>query len=183
MTHPVKRICVVGAESTGKTTLARRLATHYHTICVGEYGRDYTEQNVGPEKLFGYQWKTPEFVHIAEEQLRREDEAAKRANRLLICDTDALATAIWHERYLGTRSPEVEAIAAARNYDLYLVTDCDVPFVQDGLRDGEHLRKWMTSRFISELTAHHRHWTLLSGSWDDRYDKARAEIDKLLASV
>jgi len=65
-----------------------------------------------------------------------EDAAA----RLLICDTDALATSIWHERYFGTTSREVARLAAARSYALYILTGDDIPFVQDGIRDGQHIR-------------------------------------------
>ena len=70
-----------------------------------------------------------------------EDALARQANRILISDTDALATGIWHERYLSKKSAEVEAIAASHRHDLYLLTDCDLPFVQDGLRDGESIRE------------------------------------------
>ena len=59
------------------------------------------------------------------------------ANRVLICDTDAFATAIWHERYLGVPSAAVLAVAAGRTYDLYVLTDVDTPFVPDDIRDGE----------------------------------------------
>src|SRR5881227_1635745 len=73
--------------------------------------------------------QTMEFVHIAREQCRREDEAARQANRLLFCDTDAFATTLWHERYVGRPSPAVAAIAAGCHPDLYMLTDVDIPFV------------------------------------------------------
>jgi NadR type nicotinamide-nucleotide adenylyltransferase len=127
-----KRVCLAGAESTGKTTLARALAEHYRTGWVPEYGREYSER-----KLKGggcYEWRSEEFAHIAAVQCEREDLAARQANRVLICDTDAFATSVWHLRYLGTRSSEVEAVAAAhRRPDLYLVPDVDTPFLQDGV--------------------------------------------------
>ena len=83
-----------------------------------------------------------------------EDAAARQADRVLICDTPAFATSLWHERYLGRLSPEVEAIAASYRYELYLLTDVDIPFVQDGTRDGEHIRHGMHRRFVEWLTAH-----------------------------
>jgi HTH-type transcriptional regulator, transcriptional repressor of NAD biosynthesis genes len=176
----VKRVAIVGAESTGKTTLAQNLAQHFHTVWVPEYGREYTEVTVDPEAVFGYQWKTEEFVHIARRQLELEDQLAEQANRVLICDTDALATAIWHERYMGSKSSEVEDIAANRSYDLYLLTDVDIPFVQDGIRDGEHLREWMTERFRQELDARHLPWILLQGGYDQRFRTAVTAIEKLI---
>jgi NadR type nicotinamide-nucleotide adenylyltransferase len=173
----VKRVCVVGAESTGTTTMAQALAEHYQTVWVPEYGRDYWVEKMerGEEK-----WQTAEFVHIALEQSRREDEAAREANRLLICDTDAFATSIWHRRYIGCASPEVEAIGASRHYDLYLLTDVDIPFVQDGTRDGEHLRQWMHDVFEAELKAQKKRYTLLSGSHQTRLQKAIELINPLL---
>jgi HTH-type transcriptional repressor of NAD biosynthesis genes len=98
----------------------------------------------------------------------------------LICDTDILATGLWHERYLGTRSPEVEAIASSHRHDLYLLTDCDIPFVQDGLRDGETVREWMTARFEETLAERRLPWTKVSGDRARRLRQAVEEIDKLL---
>ena len=110
----IKRVAIVGAESTGKTTLAQELAAHFHTVWVPEYGREYTEVNVGREAFFHYQWHDEEFLQIAQKQVELEDKLAEKANRVLICDTDALATCIWQERYLGSCSPEVANIAAHR---------------------------------------------------------------------
>lgn len=175
----VKRICIVGAESTGKTTLAQRLAEHYRTNWVPEYGRDYCIEKW--KNGYTDTWTTDEFVVIATEQARREDEAARTANRMLICDTDPFATSIWHVRYINKPSPEIEVIASRRKYDLYLLTGDEIPFEQDGHRDGEHIRHWMHTRFVEELTASGRPWKLLSGSLDDRIARAITLIDTLSA--
>jgi HTH-type transcriptional repressor of NAD biosynthesis genes len=171
-----RRVCVVGAESSGTTTLARALAEHYRTVWVPEYGREYSEAKLARGEYD--HWTSAEFTHIAAEQCRREDLAARQANHLLICDTDAFVTSIWHRRYLCMRSPAVEAIAAARHYDLYLLTDVDIPFVQDGTRDGEHIRSWMHDLFAAELTAQDRPYALLSGPHEARLDRAIALLDE-----
>jgi len=106
--HYARRVCVLGAESTGTTTLARALARRYRTKWVPEYGREYW---IGKHAAGESAWSTGEFIHIAQEQARREDQMAREANRLLVLDTDAFATGIWHERYLGVWSPEVEQVA------------------------------------------------------------------------
>jgi len=168
-----RRVCVVGAESSGTTTLARSLSEHYGTVWVPEYGREYTEVNKG----FGAVWRSDEFELIAGEQCRREDLAAREANRIVFCDTDALATAIWRERYIGSPSAAVWAVAMDRRYDLYLLTDCDIPFVQDGLRDGEHRRSWMQRRFIEELTRLDRPFEVLSGTPEERLKEALSLVD------
>jgi HTH-type transcriptional repressor of NAD biosynthesis genes len=180
--HFARRISVVGAESTGTTTLAHDLAEHYHTVWVPEYGREYCEkmQAAGVD-LWTYQWRSAEFTEIAHKQQEMEDHLARKANRILICDTDVLATGIWHERYTGNRSPEVEALAASHRHDLYLLTDCDLPFVQDGLRDGETIRQWMTKRFEEVLTERGLPWVKISGQGSQRLSAAIREVDKVLA--
>ena len=179
MSQPILRVCLVGAESTGTTSLAQKLAAHYGTLWVPEYGRDYTEAR----KVAGarYEWKSPEFVHIAIKQQEHEDMVAKQARRVMFCDTDALATAIWHERYMGSWSHEVEGIAEHRQYALYILTEPDIPFVQDRIRDSELLRGWMTDRFRVELTRRNRPWILVKGTMEDRLALAIKAVDRLLA--
>lgn len=172
------RICLTGVESTGKTTLAQKLAEHYQTVWAAEYGREYSERKLAEGNN---NWHSEEFTHIARTQCEREDELARQADKVLICDTDAFATSIWHRRYLHERSAEVEAIVAShRRPDLYLLTDVRTPFVQDGTRDGEAIREWMHAIMLEELTAQQRPFQFLSGSEQERFRKAVAIIDALL---
>jgi HTH-type transcriptional regulator, transcriptional repressor of NAD biosynthesis genes len=174
------RVCVVGAESTGKTTLAEDLARHFDTVWVPEYGREYSERKLAAEG--GYDFRPEEFAHIAARQCELEDEAARHANRILVCDTDAFTTSVWHRRYMGARSPEVEAVAARhRRPDLYLLTDIDTPFVQDGTRDGEHVREWMHGVFVEELRAQGRPYRSVSGTREERLRQSVGYIEELLA--
>ena len=176
-----KRICLVGAESTGKTTLANALAEHYQTNWVAEYGREYSERKLAADG--GYHWASEEFTHIAQVQYERENAAARDANKILLCDTDAFATSLWHRRYLHERSPAVEAIVAQhRRPDLYLLTDVNTPFEQDGTRDGEAIRHWMHELFVQELTAQQRPFQFLTGTREERLANAIAMIDDLLCS-
>lgn len=176
-----KRICLVGAESTGKTTLAQRLAEHYQTVWVREYGREYSELKLAAEGC--YNWRTEEFTHIANTQCEREEQAARDANRILICDTDAFATGIWHQRYMGSHSQEVEAVAAKhRCPDIYLLTNVDVPFVQDGTRDGESIRGWMHETFIAELNDQGRPFRQVSGTPQEQFSKSVMHIDEVVGN-
>ena len=176
------RVCVVGAESTGKTTLAQDLAAHFETVWVPEYGREYSERKLAAGG--GYEFRSEEFAHIAVRQCESEDEAARRANRILVCDTDAFTTSVWHRRYLGARSTEVEDIAARhRRPDLYILTDIDTPFVHDGTRDGEHVREWMHEVFAEELRAQGRPFRPVSGARDERLRQAVGYIEELLAGL
>lgn len=176
-----KRVCVVGAESTGTTTLARALAGHYHTAWVPEYGRFYSEGKLASK--YYSPWRTGEFIHIAGEQNRLEDSLAGFCDKLLVCDTDSFATRLWHERYVGHMSPEVGALCEGRRYELYFLTAPDIPFVQDGTRDGEHLRHQMHRRFVEELTKAGKPYLLLEGSHESRFKKAVEACDKVLGQA
>ena len=174
-----KRVCLIGAESTGKTTLAQRLAERFQTVWVPEHGREASERML--QELGEYRWRSDDFAEIARIQCERENEAARRANKVLICDTDAFATSIWHLRYTGERSDVVERIAAChRMPDLYLLSNVDTPFVQDGTRDGEEIREWMHAAFLKELESKGRPFRLLTGGWDDRFSQASASIQQLV---
>jgi len=175
----VQRVCAVGAESTGTTTIARDLAAHYQTVWVPEYGREYYEcrsRRADADRP----WTTDEFIHIAQEQARLENLGALVADRVLMCDTDPFATEIWHERYIGAQSAEVAAIAAGRQYGLYLLTSIDVPFIQDGFRDGETIREWMHGRFLEELENHGKAYVVLEGNRQTRLSSAIERVDDLL---
>jgi NadR type nicotinamide-nucleotide adenylyltransferase len=118
--HFARRVCVLGVESSGTTTLARALARRYRTAWVPEYGRWYWEgRRYTPT---AERWDDAEFVRIAEGQRRWQADLAPLAERLLILDTDALATAVWQWRYRGATTPEVAALAAAARADLTLLT-------------------------------------------------------------
>jgi len=179
----VRRVVLIGAESTGKTTLAQALAERYGTVWVPEFGREYWERKVAGLAMDGPlpAWSSDEFRVIAAEQQRREDEAARHANRVLICDTNAFATGTWHERYLGHRDPAVDAIGTLDRVDLYLLTEPDFPFVQDGWRDGESIRDWMHARFAEQLHASPTPVVRLRGPLDDRIAQASTAINALLA--
>lgn len=174
-----KRVCVLGAESTGTTTLAQALAERFETEWVEEYGREYSEVKWAAGD---FDWRTDEFVAIATEQARREDAAAGRSKRVLICDTNAFATVLWHRRYMGQHSAAVAEIAARGRCDLYLLTGDEIPFVQDGLRDGEHIRHEMHRWFEEALAAQPVPWRVLRGSHAERLDSATRLIRNLFSN-
>lgn len=174
-----RRVCLVGVESSGKSTLAEALARHYRTAWVPEYGRWYWEgRRHAPDSG---RWDGDEFVRIARGQAAWEDDLAHRAHRVLICDTDPLMTSVWHRRYLGEPGRAVEKIAAERRYDLYLLTLPDFPYVQDGTRESEHARGTMHRWLLEALEAKERRYVAVGGSPEERLANAVQEIDPLLA--
>lgn len=187
------RIIVVGAESTGTTTLSTDLTKHYatrngiwaKTTWIPEYGREYTVlklQATGSHDMNTLIWTPDDFAAIAKEQNQQETIAARRGSPLLICDTDALATRLWERRYIGNHSHAAQdAVPTLPPRDLYLLTDhTNVPFEQDGYRDGEHIREEMTGWFIDTLTREQQPWALLTGPHPERMDLATRMIDRLL---
>jgi HTH-type transcriptional repressor of NAD biosynthesis genes len=195
------RIVVIGAESTGTTTLAEALRGHYRTrpgletiADVDEYGRRFTyelhERASAAAQASGSPrpdvddlvWLPEHFAHIAREQTRMEQAAALECS-LVIADTDAFATSLWERRYVGehsSQSLEAATIELPRR-DLYLITDhIDVPFDQDGWRDGEHIRPEMTKWIIDGLTARGLPWVLLRGPHRARLDYSIEVIDALI---
>jgi HTH-type transcriptional repressor of NAD biosynthesis genes len=178
-----KRVVVCGAESTGKTTLALALATHFESLCVPEYGRDYAEQKFrqsGLARIEDLPWRSEEFAVIATRQRELENARAREGSQILICDTDPLSTLIWHERYLGYHSAAVEEVVLQSPHHLWLLTHHDdVPFEQDGWRDGENIRSWMTGRFLSELTARALPFVHIRGTREVRLRHAIQAIEDL----
>ncbi|WP_439815188.1 AAA family ATPase [Zavarzinia sp. CC-PAN008] len=172
--HFVKRVCIFGPESTGKTTLAARLARAFDTRHVPEYARALLDA--------GGRCDYEDIPLIAAGQVAAEDAAAKQARGVVVCDTDPLTTTIWSRWLFGRVPAEVEALAAARSYDLTLLCDIDCPWVDDGQRyygDPD-----MRARFMADcratLQAARRPYVVLNGDWDARFDAACAAIRALL---
>lgn len=174
MDGDVKRIRLLGAESTGKTTLASALARAYGTVWNPEYGRPYTEIVRDPEAA----WTSGEFTHIARVQCWYEDFLAGFAHRVLFCDTDALTTAIFHEAYLGTPATGFDDLVA-RAYDLTIVCGLDVPWAHDGIREFEAIRLTMHDRYLAAAQASGRPWLTVEGPHERRLADARTAVDRL----
>jgi HTH-type transcriptional repressor of NAD biosynthesis genes len=201
------RVVVLGAESTGSTTIARLLAEAYrrrggawaHTDWIPEYARDYAlikweraktaaqAEGRTPPRLNEIVWETPDFDLVAAEQTAREDAAAAAGSPLLVCDTDALATAVWERRYFGARARTGQPWAGPLlpRHDLYLLTDhVGVPWEDDGMREGDlDVRAAMTGWFIDSLTAGGQSWVLLTGSVEQRLALAVRCIEAALATL
>ncbi len=166
------RVAVLGAESSGKSTLAAALAARYDTVWVPEYLREFvaTGQRVPLE--------TDQCL-IAATQLAREREAAALARAYLFCDTTPLMTAIYSRFYFHRVDPELAALSA-RRYDVTLVTAPDSPWVADGLqRESDAVRQTIHRMLLDELAARAIPYLLLTGDLERRVEQAVA----LLAPV
>jgi NadR type nicotinamide-nucleotide adenylyltransferase len=171
----IKRIRLLGAESTGKTTLARVLADSYDTVWNPEYGRPYTELARDPAAP----WTSEEFTHIARIQCWYEDCLAGSARGVLFCDTDAFTTALFHEVYLGAPTHDFDDLVD-RRYDLTLVCSLDVPWRHDGIREFEDQRHWMHERYLERAQASGAPWLLVEGSVEERVRESCEAVERLL---
>jgi len=167
------KICLFGPESTGKSTLAAKLAAHYGAPFCAEYAKEYIDAQ-------GRQLALADMHAIAAGQRRAEAAAQGTAkNGLLICDTDALTTKIWSEWLFGSCPEWVAAAAKTGDYDLYLLMDIDVPWVDDIHRYLPDNRADFLARCESELAAQNRRYQKLSGSWDAKFAAACRAIETL----
>jgi HTH-type transcriptional repressor of NAD biosynthesis genes len=158
------RIVIVGAESTGTTTLARDLAEALGAPWVPEVGRYYTESIL----TCGANWCNEDFYRIGRLQQAYECEIASRSDGVLVCDTNAVATELWQRRYMGSTTKQMAAIAADDKADLYIITGDEIPFVQDGIRDGEHIRHTMHRWFMHRIKRTGIPYVIVHGSTKDR---------------
>ncbi|MFZ5495717.1 MAG: AAA family ATPase [Verrucomicrobiota bacterium] len=171
------RIAIFGPESTGKTELATRLAAHFRAPLVPEYAREFWDAHGGVITL-------EDMLPIAREQWRREDAAAAQADRLVICDTEALTTMLWSDLLYGTTPAEVRrgAEQRCRNYALYLLLDTDVPWAADPQRcfpDPADREKCMRI-FRGALERRGLPRVLIRGDWRERERAAVAAVQALL---
>lgn len=171
----VIRVVLTGSESTGKTTLAERLAEHYGIEWVPEFVREFVAAKGA----------MPEFSDhgaIARGQMALEDEHVARSSGLVVQDTDLLSTVVYSRHYFG-RVPEWIADAAlTRRPDLYLLTEIDVPWVPDPARDRGDRREEMQQLFRDAVLASGARWVPITGGWDERFARAVREIDALRAA-
>lgn len=177
----IARIVLFGPESTGKTTISKKLARHYNTVWVREYAREYLQDKWNNER------KTCESLDqlpIAIGQMKLENELAKKADKILICDTDLLETAVYFENYYDkVIDDELKEAALQNKYDLYLLTYIDTPWEADDIRENPHARKEMFDTFEDTLKRHNLPYILLKGDLNTRLDIATKTIDNLLKEM
>jgi NadR type nicotinamide-nucleotide adenylyltransferase len=162
------RIAILGAESSGKSTLSEALARHYNTVWVPEYLREFVDVHARvphEEDQFG----------IAQTQLEREDAAADCAGRFLFCDTTALMTALYSRVYWDRIDDGLAQLAARHEYAFTLVTAPDSPWEPDGLqRESEEVRQMVHRMLIETLHARGITYTLLEGDLQQRMRQVQA---------
>ena len=176
--HYVKKVCIIGTESCGKTTLTKYLSKIYQTSWVEEYGRKFCEQDMCmDESLLQYD----DYVLIAARRYEDELQATKTANKILFADTNAFITNFYCRLYEGSFHPMVDEYEALEKYDLTLVLASDVEWVADGLRINKERSK--TDDLLAKMLSMSRSENLgklmhISGTYSERLEKAIKIIDE-----
>ena len=169
----VRRIAILGAESTGKSTLATALAARYGTIWVPEYLREFVET----EARVPYEH---DQLGIAQTQLEREHAAEPLAQRFLFCDTTPLMTAVYSGVYWGRVDAQLAALAQQHNYARTLVAAPDGPWVADGLqRESAEVRLQVHQALVDQLERQSIAYTLLTGSLEHRIVQAEVLLGRI----
>ena len=164
-------VAVLGAESTGKTTLCRDLAEHFRSLWVPEYMRTYLQAKWDAEQLT-CTWD--DLLPIAQGQIELENRLAAQVaqapnnSRYLFCDTSLFELMVYSNWYYGDCPEALTKAALAHRYDLVLLTDIDIPWVADDLRDSPHQREEISAYFASQLTDYHKPFHRIGGDRDER---------------
>ena len=173
-----KKVVLYGPESTGKTTLSIELAKHFKTNWVPEYAREYLQTIWDNEKRI---CEPEDILPIAIGQMKLENELAIKSKSLLICDTNLFETMVYSKYYYGGNcDPLLQKFALKNSYDLYLLTDIDIPWEKDDLRDKPNERKESFEIFKNELIENNLPFRIISGTRIERIKKAVYYINKII---
>lgn len=171
----MKKIVVIGPESTGKSTLSSQLAAHFKTVWVKEFARGYLETLNRP-------YEKEDLLTIAEGQLRAEDEVAAGADSILICDTDLHVVKVWSEAKYGDCDPRILEMIANREYDGYLLTYIDIAWEDDPQREHPRPeeREYFYNIYRDIVMNAGTPWADIRGSYEERLQKAVAAVEGMM---
>jgi NadR type nicotinamide-nucleotide adenylyltransferase len=168
-------VAILGAESTGKTTLCQDLAEHFSrqgtSAWVPEYMRDYLQDKWDNEQLT-CTWE--DLLPIAQGQIELENKRAMQAaqlpagQRYVFCDTSLFELMVYSNWYYGDCPLGLTQAALAHHYDLILLTEVDTPWVADDLRDAPHERDEISRYFADQLSVHHKSFRRIGGGRQTR---------------
>ncbi|MEB2779003.1 ATP-binding protein [Algoriphagus sp. C2-6-M1] len=170
----LKRILILGPESTGKSTLAEGLAEYCGEPWVPEFAREYLED-------LGREYRYEDMLGIGEGQVALENEMAEKAKKYLFCDTDLRVIHIWSEHKFGKTDPWVMDQIKERKYDLILLTDTDLPWAPDPLREYPELemRQYFFKKYLQLAKSSGFPYLIISGDRKKRLKTAVSAINQL----
>ena len=162
----LRKFAITGPESTGKSTLSKQLAEYYNCELVEEYAREYIDKLTHP-------YTQEDILQIAKTQKQIEFKKAKRADKILITDTELIVTKIWSDIKYQNCHPWIIENIEKQDYDLYLLCDIDLPWESDPQREHPHLRKHLFNLYKQELESRNLNFKIISGEKNERFKKER----------
>ncbi len=171
----MKKVVVIGPESTGKSTLSEKLAAHFNTVWTPEYAREYIDQLQRP-------YEESDLLHIAAGQVALEQQMAGRAGEVLICDTDLYVIKVWSEHKYGHCDPRILQQIARQHCDMYLLTYIDLPWEEDPQREypDPEMRHYFYNIYREIVINSGVEWKDIRGSYEEREALAIAAVQQLL---
>ena len=168
----MKKIVIIGPESTGKSTLCEQLAAHYKTDWVKEYAREYLLTN-------GKSYTYDNLLDIAKGQIEKEDHVAENLSTLFI-DTDMYVMKVWSEFVFQKCDNWILNRIVERKYDLYLLCNIDLPWIKDELREYPDLvsREKLYYYYKESIIEQNIPWVDISGTYNERLQKAITAVDE-----
>jgi NadR type nicotinamide-nucleotide adenylyltransferase len=179
----LKKIVIIGPESTGKSTLSALLAEHYHTLWVKEYAREYLLEN-GTNYTFENLLDVAKGQIAGEEAVTLELNTSNRkptTNNKVFIDTDMYVMKVWCEFVFDKCHHWILNRIAERNYDLYLLCNIDMPWVKDELREYPDLlnRQKLYCHYKDLMVNQNVPWVDISGNYEERLAKAIAAVNNI----
>ncbi len=172
----MKKVVVIGPESTGKSTLCEQLAAHYNTVWCAEYARAYLNE-------YGKEYSYEDLLTVAKGQLKLEDETVQQTStELIFIDTNMYVMQVWCEFVFQKCHQFILDQIVERNYDLYLLCDIDLPWAYDELREypDEQPRKELYRMYKELMINQSTPWIEISGSYEERLQTAVKAVDHLI---
>ncbi|HTM97335.1 MAG TPA: ATP-binding protein [Pedobacter sp.] len=173
MNKTIKKIAIVGPESTGKSTISQALAKHYHVPWVPEYARYYCAALTTDCTL-------QDEINMFHGQVALEESVlAMTETDFIICDTTFITVKIWSDEMLGETPQIVIDALQAKPYDFYVLLDIDLPWMDDPLRDFPHMREHFMAIWHKELQALQANYVMVGGL-EDRLENVIKAVDEFL---
>lgn len=172
----IKKIAILGPESTGKSWLAERLAVHYKSSWVPEFARTYLNS-------IQRHYTIQDIEFIAQNQFHNNQLGSEKSLDIYFADTEMIVCYIWAS-YVSEVVPEsISKLCLLQNFDLYLLCDIDLPWEPDPLREHPHKRKELFDRYVAELETRNLPYTIISGFGDIRLEHAVSSIETWLKNT